>query len=80
MASGGQWNNPCCSCFQISTRPLLSQTSLDAVAALAAVDDVRAQEWIFGQHFLRHPSKAMGTFTEINLARGQQGRVRQRER
>src|SRR4051794_14006971 len=25
---GGQRNEPCCSCFQISTRPLVSQTAI----------------------------------------------------
>src|SRR5277367_1536632 len=45
---------------------------LHAVASLAAPDDDRARERVFGQHLLRQCSKSVGTLAEINWPRGQQ--------
>ena len=70
---GGQRNDPCCNCFQISTRPLaIPDQDLDAVAALRAIDDDRARERILGQHLLRQGGETMRTFAKIDRSRRQQ--------
>src|SRR6185437_10508689 len=45
---------------------------LDAVAALAAIDDDRAGERVFAQHLLRQRGKSVCALTEIDWLRGQQ--------
>ncbi len=58
--------------LQTSTSPLVPHQYLHPVASLAAPDDHRATERVFGQHVLRQSGKSMGALAEINWPRGQQ--------